>query len=780
MKKIVLFAALAATLTASAEVLTPAQALLRLEQSEELQNYPAVRRMAARKASAAMPMKTISGADGRPQLYLFAEDGNGLMLLSAESEAEPLMGYTDSYTPGDALPPALEYMIDCYAAEIEALRSGAVTYSTESTFDLNSPAIEPICTTKWDQGAPYNDMCPTISGMRSVTGCVATAMAQVLKTYEHPVKCSGGTYSYTWASGGSTLSMNFDEVEFDWDAMADSYTESESAPEVAELMKAVGYASQMDYSPYASGAHGSSLAAGLVRNFDFDCTLSHELREWYSLGEWQQKIYDVIAGGHAIYYDGANPDNSAAHAFVVDGYRGDGFFHLNWGWGGMSDGYFRLTALDPSAQGIGGSTAGYDRGQGAIFNLTPGATTAIADAPLIFFMTNGFRASTTTGKLMTAISFRSPQNGAIYNNGPNTVSMPQFAVKFTKSTGEEFWFHESTTRTGSVQPYSGAYYTFSCKLTRDLTDGTYTVSPAIYNPRTEEYFDVRYPVGIGATFTAEVVGDDITFSLPVQATLAAEELTVPEIIYQNTSFEISAKLTNPTTEEYYGPINAVLLKKGGTSVVATIGAMVISAAPEQTVDIAAYFKVADKMADVGEYDVALIDQNGDMISETVGVTLEEQQPQGALKCTRISATNKSKDQLTFKLKLTCTGGMYVNPVYVVLTEYGKYTALTYYASPMLSLEPSSTTEVEVVCNFTEGEPGKRYTAYPYYQNGDNLTQMQGSSISFYLEEPTSIENIEQDSTAPVEYFDLGGRRVAEPGSGIFIRKQGSNISKVLR
>ncbi|MBE6305180.1 MAG: hypothetical protein E7082_04585 [Bacteroidales bacterium] len=780
MKKILLFAAVSVALSASAEVLTPAQALERVRQVTELTDNGAVRRMTARNAAVAIPVRTVSSAAGLPQLYLFADGENGLMIVSAESESEALMGYTDSYSPDQQVPPALEYMISCYAAEIEAVRAGVVTYAAESVFDLNSPAISPICTTRWDQGAPYNAMCPMLNGQRSVTGCVATAMAQVLKTYEYPEKCSGGTFSYFWEENNTTLSMNFNEVTLDWADMGDRYTAEESAPAVAELMKAVAYSAQMGFSPYASGAHGIDMAVGLIRNFDYDCTLTYERREWYSLGEWHQKVYDVLASGHALYYDGVNPGYTSAHAFVVDGYQGDGLFHLNWGWGGMSDGYFRLTALDPAAQGIGGSTAGYDREQGAIFNMIPGGTTNVSDAPYVFFMTTGFRSARTTSKLNANTSFLASSGGGIYNCGPNTVEKFKLAVKFVKSTGEIFWF-SSESLYGKCAPYSGVTGTFSCYLTDELTEGSYMVSPAVYNPTTGKYYDVKYPVGAGGTFGAEISGNTITFSTAQKSSLSAVEVTIPEVIYQNTPFEIKATLLNPGPEEYYGPVTVKLFKKGTSTEVAILGNVVVSAVPGEPVDAAAYFKLEGTSVAVGEYDLGMIDQYSNEVTERVAVTLEEEMPQGTPTCKSMRATNKAQDQLTFRMNLSCTGGMYINPVYVVLTEYGGSNVLTYFASPTVTLDPNGgIVSVYASCDFHQGTPGARYTAYPYYVYNGNIVQMGGSKISFYLEEPTSgIDNIEGGESAPVEYYDLGGRRVVEPKNGIYIRKQGSEVTKVV-
>ncbi len=756
MKKIFLCAALAASLTVSAEVLTPAQALMRLEQSSESQSNPAVRRMAARNVSAAMPVRTVSSDAGVPQLYLFADGNEGLMLLSAESEAESLIGYTDSYTPGDALPPALEYMMECYAAEIDALRAGEVTFSSTNAFNVNSPAISPICTTKWNQGAPYNALCPTLSGRTSVTGCVATAMAQVLKTYEYPQRCSGGSYSYSWRNGNKTLSLNFNDVELDWASMADSYGSNESAPEVAELMKAVGYAAQMNYSPDASGASGVLLAEGLVRNFDYDCTLSYECREWYPLAQWQQMVYDEIAGGHALYYDGANPDNTSGHAFVVDGYKSDGLFHLNWGWGGMSDGYFRLTALDPSAQGIGGSAAGYNRGQGAIFGLSPGATNSADEAPLVFFIQSDFKAAVTSAQLGTKVTFRGSKSDAgLYNNGPQTVKSVSPGVKFTKSTGEVFYFHDSSTIASDIPIYSGLYLSAKC-LIDGLPEGDYQVTPAVYNPNTREYFDVRYSIGTGAVSKANVTGTTVTFTLGEIVVPLVQDFVIPDVLHLRTSFEISAKFVNYYEEEYHGPVYAMLLPVEEYSVAAQMGTVIVSVASGEEYEFSSYFKIDSTTLALGEYDAVLVDKNSTIISGRKRVTVAEQAPVGVPKCTSIRVTDKHQDQLTVSVKIKSQGGTYANPVYVVFTEYGKNESVAYYPSPMVCVENGATATVDVVCNFVEGVPGAKYTAYPFYLDQDNyLQQITGNAASFTLEEPyppvTPEESvIVREFTAPSE------------------------------
>ena len=218
-------------------------------------------------------------------------------------------------------------------------------------------AVAPLMTTTWNQHAPYNDMCPTYgeNNVHCVTGCVATAFAQVMKYHQWP-DVGEGYHSYICYVNDETpveLSANFFQSVYQWDLMLDSYDE-ESSPEscaaVAKLMSDVGISMDMGYGA-SSGAFENEAMYSMIRYFKYNelCYLLE--RDFYSAAEWDQILVDEISAGRPIVYCGYSYSgmDSGGHAFVLDGFDTDGYFHVNWGWGGSDDGYFLFTLLAPSS-----------------------------------------------------------------------------------------------------------------------------------------------------------------------------------------------------------------------------------------------------------------------------------------------------------------------------------------------------------------------------------------------------------------------------------------------
>lgn len=366
MRKVVLICCLAAAITAGAAVISPEAALRRVSAGTRVQTM---------STSAAVPRLVYTQQAGmEPAAYIFDRgNGAGYMIVSADDEATPLLGYSDTGTVDTYdMPDGLRYWLEYYAAEIESARTTGSS-AVVTTFAASAPrkAIAPMISTRWNQSAPFNNKCPQVGSTRTVTGCVATAMAQVMKYHNWPEKGSGSN-AYSW--NGTTLSLDFSTVTFDWGNMLDVYgstaTEAQNDA-VATLMYACGISVDMIYGTGASGAVSEKCGLALVENFNYDASLRTLYRDYYPLDEWEEVVYNSLAEGCPVLYGGQS--DSGGHEFVCDGYSSDGYFHFNWGWGGMSDGYFKLTALNPGAQGIGGagSGAGYNFGQDIVVGIKP-------------------------------------------------------------------------------------------------------------------------------------------------------------------------------------------------------------------------------------------------------------------------------------------------------------------------------------------------------------------------------------------------------------------------
>ena len=233
-------------------------------------------------------------------------------------------------------------------------------------------------TALWDQSDPYNRLCPEVNGALSLTGCTATALAIVMRYHKWPVRGTGTLPGYTTVSYGAWV----DEVElghaYDWDNMPLRYHDDQWQPlfdgteaeAVAVLMRDCGVLMKSDFTAEGTGAYTNDILVPLVENMGYSSSLQYVFKERYEPEAWTDLMKSEIDGGRPILYGGYTTD-WAGHSFVLDGYDSEGFFSVNWGWGGMSNGYFDIDILDPYEQGAGGADAGFSVGQDAIIGIEP-------------------------------------------------------------------------------------------------------------------------------------------------------------------------------------------------------------------------------------------------------------------------------------------------------------------------------------------------------------------------------------------------------------------------
>lgn len=367
-RNLLLIAAAAMALGVNASPLTPEEALERVRTSG-----PA--RLKARTPLSTRPVYTESTKEGTPAAYVFNTTGSGYLVLAADDVAFPVLGYSDNgaVDPAD-MSPEMVYWLGEYARQIEwASQHGARQASGVRRIE-GMEAIAPQIQTKWNQDEPYNNQCPLSNGVRTYTGCVATSMAQVMNYHKYPDVGQGIMQYSPKTLPGRTLTLNFAQKEFDWDNMLPIYTSGEyndaQADAVAYLMKACGYSVEMGYGTTSSGASGMVIGAAMVEYFKYDVGTHSEDRIVHSSSEWTKMIYDNLKNMGPVIINGQSP-LQGGHSFIVDGYDGNGYFHFNWGWGGVSDGYYSLDALNPDAQGIGGFAGGFNFNQNGIFGIQP-------------------------------------------------------------------------------------------------------------------------------------------------------------------------------------------------------------------------------------------------------------------------------------------------------------------------------------------------------------------------------------------------------------------------
>ncbi len=326
-----------------------------------------------------------------PELYAFNMEGGGFVIVSGDDRTVPILGYSTTGTiDWQRIPENMKAWLREYSKAIRNLgylqaKDGNVM--GEYSQRTQRAAIKPLLTTKWNQSQPYNDECPIYNGpntelvgQRSVTGCTCTATVQVMAYHKWPKSCGeipGYQLKYYDANNENVSKEQTIEAlpptTFQWDQMLDEYTQenpgtAEQRKAVAVLMRYLGQAVEMHYTPEESGADLFKASDVLKKYFGYDQGLKFACRDGYGIDEWEGMIYKELEEKRPVIYSGGG------HTFVCDGYDSNGLFSINWGWGGYCDNYFSLSVLNPNSKegiGAGSDTSDYSIAQQAVFGVKP-------------------------------------------------------------------------------------------------------------------------------------------------------------------------------------------------------------------------------------------------------------------------------------------------------------------------------------------------------------------------------------------------------------------------
>ena len=302
-------------------------------------------------------------------MYIFSGE-NSFVIVSADDRVSPIIGYSDSnpFAINDAtvninywlrkINNDIQIAIDNKAEATEEIRNEWETLIAGNKLTPKSrSAVEALMKTQWNQDDPYNNLCPG----GSMTGCAATAMSQVMKYWNWPLK-GVGTHTYLENDYG-LLSVNYGKTLYDWHNMTNTYSNKSTDIEeeaVATIMYHCGVALNMNYSPEGSGAYPSDVSAAFKRNFNYKSSTIHdEVVFDYSSTQWINMLKEELDNGRPIVYNGWDTNNGG-HSFVCDGYDENNLFHFNWGWGGYCDGNYAIGELNPGTGGIGSGSGEYN------------------------------------------------------------------------------------------------------------------------------------------------------------------------------------------------------------------------------------------------------------------------------------------------------------------------------------------------------------------------------------------------------------------------------------
>lgn len=789
MMKKILFSALAmgiAAASAWARPLSPQQALDRAmgEAAGSGMRAPATSALTLTRSIAAPGSQT-------PALYLFAADRT-MMIVSADDATDALLGYCDE--AAGELPSQMQAWLEGYAAQIEyAAAHPAKGLLLDSPAATSSRAdrepITPMISTIWNQSAPFNNLCPMVGGKRAVTGCVATAGAQVLKYFDYPQR---GTGTVSYNDNGTNRTLNLSGKDFDWANMIDNYNNSYTATQasaVAYLMQACGYVSSMNYTATASGTQSEYFLSGAKKYLGINSAATFLNRDYYGIAQWESLIYENLKNVGPVYYDGVT-DESEGHAFVCDGYSSDGYFHFNWGWGGSYDGYFRLTALNPEGQGIGGAASGggFNFSQGVILNLTTPTGTTMElpqQAPMTLL---GSLTATKSGANGVVLSSDAAQyyNVFCYNSSESMVTV-DLGLKMQNLATNDVKY---TTLLSSYQiGVNSGFSSLNGNLT-GLSQGDYKVSFVCRNAGAGEWIPLNHALSDVDYFMATINASGSIASLTnaEPAELTVENLELLTDVYWGRALKFKYKVTNEGDTEVfdgYYPALFTINNDGSASLLAYANSKIFDllGGESEDVEIAVNMTIGQSSFSGSAY-FGLVSVMSGYIVDFVPVTIEAASAPNP-QSTKFSFVGNSyaadASNLQFECGIKNTSGYYAAPLVVWITpENGGYVLQTFSSSDYYFLSAGQTASATFGGAMPSAQLGESYAAFlmnPMSSSQDTLDYLtftvsqEYSGIEVANGEKAGVKVVCDRSSAMamvvapteisgMEFYTIDGRRAA--------------------
>lgn len=499
---------------------------------------------------------------GQPAFYVFNKgEEDGFVLISAEDRTHTVLGYADEgHWDAANMSDATRTWVNIYCQSISRAASNPAGLSapsprTHAKQDKQYTPISPICQTQWGQGNPYYLLCPTYNGERCVTGCVATAAAQIMKVHAYPT-CGTGTYSYRWLSdtGDSiTLSVNPGNTTYNWSQMLNKYTTSSTMAQknaVATLMYHCGVVSEMKYSPSGSGTSNNYMLAGMVNHFGYDPGIQVLIKDCMFESDFVDGIASELQYGRPVMFS-ARTIGDTGHAFVGDGIDANGLIHINWGWYGVCDGYFRVSAMDPDNQGTGGSVSNeaYTEQVLAYTHIRP-----MANGSYHYTISSDkvYPYETTINRSKGRVTL---QADVFCNLSITTLSNTTSALKVYDANGN---FLTYCTYDWSYDGLPPGYYYYTQSVLGDVSNlpvGNYYISPVVkinneYVPvQVKGYTDYRCPMQITNNYIYLTEPDpDISNE---KALNAYDYTEIAAYLYPSDSYNANSWKIQLSTEDFY-------------------------------------------------------------------------------------------------------------------------------------------------------------------------------------------------------------------------------------
>ena len=769
MKKYILLLSLVMSgLAVESKQLTPDQALMRVTGEQQ----PGMMYAAGLKPDLAYSVEY----GQQPRAYVFNNGAGGFMVVSADDCVPALLGYSDGGRFDEAeMPDNFRAWLDEYARQITWAAANNMA-DLQAAPVKQRAEVAPKLTTLWDQGNPYNIKCPKVGSKYCYTGCVATAMAQVMNWHKWPEQPTGST-SY-FCRGIGTLELDYSTVKFEWDKMLDTYSynsPAENKDAVATLMMACGYGAQMQYGTDSSGANCYVACRALIDKFGYDRAMSLQQRQWYGIEEWADLVYDELTTNGPVYYDGLG--SGGGHAFVCDGYSAtDGLFHFNWGWSGMSNGYYRLSVLNPSEQGAGGVSLGYNWDQAIIRGLRKAEKDS--DLTVQFAPRGGLRCphvgdeGVAFGGFFTLLGYET--GDGFVNYSVYDLEDVYFGAEFKNASDGESFYVECNNQTGGIA--AKAYYVNITVIripVPEMNEGFYEIRPVVKVGKDGKWMKMRENTAFRNFVNGRVENGRLYLSMGMQeAYIRVDEISGPEYFTTSGPLTLDFTVKNNGTADYYGQVCAMFMtydEKLNNLKLVDWGGRHELEIPAGDSAVVNYSSTATQgyLVD-GEYLLGIGNNvTGELISDLVVAKVGNRY--GQLRMTYLNFVMDSqsyvdRDRMHMTADVTCSEGMYNGPMGIAVSTSRRnfkpeWILLSDHDYEFTAVE---TKPVDFTVAFPQGQIGETYygiLCYPDPQAEGGCRLLAEYPLSFTVGESSGVDDLLVQDGVDVHYDAATGMAV---------------------
>lgn len=700
--------------------------------------------------------------------YVFAGSaGNGYIIAAADDDmVSPVLGYSDSGT-FDAynMPENMKWWLSQYDEEVAALscQSGETVISMKTEADVVPSLtakkaeridVDPLLTAKWGQKAPYNDLCPTINGSRSLVGCVAVAMGQLMYYYNWPDSGTGSHSYYAYNTDQGILSVDFSQSHYDWPHMIDSCSTdspAETCTAVAKLLSDVGISIDMNYDSGGSGSNLDDIPNAVSSYFKYSREAVCLSRLYYTTEEWEEMAYQSIVRHEPLMYSGRS--GMTGHAFVCDGYS-NGYFHFNWGWYGHSNGYFLLSALKPMGSK---ERRNYTIEQQMVVNARPDKD---GSSKYVAYMT--MQQNEDFNIIYDAESQRYAIGTVMKNATSNAISAAP-ALEFVDSTGVSTFKRETDPQTlskdGKMTNVSFSSDVFP------KSEGTYKVYPAYYDGNNDTYRRLHVCASYSGFVYAMISNGVITLTQSEDEQALTGSIVKEDQYNSGEMYSITATITNNGVTSRSGDVNIGFFDSYDG--VITAAEELLSVKPGESVTITGNvyapsntgtYKLGVKFAQ-GDYIVVYPDINVVSPISELAVTLTEapvitvDEDNNLTLTGNVSVTSGIMDECLMNINDKETGGFVSSKSYEQYIQAGESMPIVLKAS-VPSLQPETEYEIDLLAG------------YDY----DYIAIMYGDTKRFSFTTPKKSSSAivivqKENTTTKASYYNLQGQQVGRPVNG---------------